>query len=135
MPLHPITQFLERNPAPQVRDWLLDILNRPKPEVRSLPIMPSFNFGKRDSLMELRPRHLTQVEEIGVREHYVRSAMQDYMEANYDRLFGPLRRPKSRETPIDAFRKRLMIFRLLDLIELRREEIAANVLPGRLFKK
>ena len=32
--------------------------------------------------------------------------------------------------PSDRFRKQLMIHRLLDLIQLRRKEIAANVLPG-----
>jgi hypothetical protein len=133
-PQHPIAEFLERNPAPQVREWLSNILNRPKPEVRTLPTMPSSNFEKRDSLMELRPRHLCWVEEIGIREHYDRSVMQNYMEANYNRMFGPLR-PKARATPMDAFYKKLMIFRLLDLIELRREEIAANVLPGGLHRE
>ena len=45
--------------------------------------------------LELAQR-LVWVEEIGVSEHYDRSEMHDYMMEHYDRLFGPLRRPKSK---------------------------------------
>lgn len=89
-------------------------------------------FSKRRSLTELRPRHLEWVEEIGIRPDYDRDEMRDYMMMNYDAMFGPLRRPKSQAVPSDTFRKGMMVARLLSLIELRREEIAANVLPGNL---
>lgn len=94
------------------------------------PTMPTRNFGPRQSLTELRPRHLEWVEEIGIRPDYDRSEMYDYMMFHYDRMFGPLRRPRSKAVPSDTWRKGMMVSRLLSLIELRREEVAANVLPG-----
>ena len=94
------------------------------------PTMPARNFGPRRDFMELRSRHLDQVEKIGIRPTFDRAQKHEYFMANYDRLFGPLRRPKSAEVPSNTFRKGLMISQLLSLIELRREEIAANVLPG-----
>jgi hypothetical protein len=74
--------------------------------------------------MHLRPRHLLWVEELGVRDHYDRAGMHDHMCEHYDALFGPLRRPKSKEVPSDRFRKSWMIGNLLDLVEARRAEIA-----------
>jgi hypothetical protein len=45
------------------------------------------------------------------------------MVMHYNSLFGSLR-PKSKETPMDAFRKSWMVSRLLDLAEGRRDEYA-----------
>jgi hypothetical protein len=70
------------------------------------------------------------IEELGVRDHYDRKHA--WLMDNYYRLFGPLRRSKAKEVPSDQWRKDSMIHRLLNLIELRREEIAANVWPNEL---
>jgi hypothetical protein len=93
------------------------------PSERKHPEMLPFT-RKRESLMQLRPRHLVWVEELGIREHYDRAGMHEYMCAHYDALFGPLRRPKSEEVPSDRFRKSWMIGNLLDLVEARRAVIA-----------
>jgi hypothetical protein len=101
----------------------LDRVLNARPQEKRIPEMPPFT-RERESLMQLRPRHLIWVEEIGISETYDRGEMHDYMMENYDRLFGPLRRPKSREVPSDQFRKSVMISTLLDLAESRREEYA-----------
>jgi hypothetical protein len=101
----------------------------PKQRLRK---MPTYNFGPRREFTELRPRHLTMIEELGVRDHYDRKETHAWLMDNYYRLFGPLRRSKTKELPSDQWRKDSMIHRLLNLIELRREEIAANVWPNRL---
>jgi hypothetical protein len=86
--------------------------------------MPTFNFGKRESLTELRPRHLLLVEELGLALRYSRSRTHRRMIANYDELFGPLRDREGEAQPSDAFRKELMVRELLDLIDMRRAEIS-----------
>ena len=88
--------------------------------------MPAFDWRPRKSLNELRPRHLHMVEEYGIAETYDRDALADHFMANWYRLFGPLRRSKAREVPSDQIRKGLMISRLLDLVEMRRSEYAAE---------
>ncbi len=93
------------------------------------PTMPPFDRVRRD-FMQLMPRHLDQVEERAVEDYYDREILGEYFLLNWNRMFGTLRKSKAKEVPSDTFRKQLMIHRLLDLIELRREEIAANVLPG-----
>jgi hypothetical protein len=94
--------------------------------------MPPFNFLKRNGLMELRAGRFVRVEEFGIRKNYDREETREWLLSNYDRLFGPLRRPKSREVPADVWRKSWMVSILVDT---RRAEIAANVLPGGLHKK
>jgi hypothetical protein len=92
---------------------------------RKRPVMPTFNFGPREELTELRPRHLLMVEEHGFEEHgYDRDYLREYFTVNSYRLFGPLRKSKALEMPSDQFRKELMITGLLNLIEMRREEYA-----------
>jgi hypothetical protein len=121
-----LTEFVAtHNLAPQQLEWAQRILNSPKPEKRAHP-MQTFNFGKRTSLMELRPRHLVWVEEIGITESYDRSEMHDYFMENYSSLFGSLRRRKVDEVPSDRLRKSVMISRLLDMAETRRDEYAAE---------
>jgi hypothetical protein len=91
---------------------------------RQWPTMPSFDWGPRKTLTDLRPRHLHMVEEYGFRRDYDRDALGDYFLANWCRLFGALRKSKALEVPSDQIRKRLMVSRLLDLIEMRRAEYA-----------
>lgn len=91
---------------------------------RQRPQMPTFDWGPRKALTELRPRHLHMVEEYGLRRDYDRDALSEYFLANWNRLFGTLRKSKAREVPSDQFRKGLMVSRLLDLIEMRRAEYA-----------
>jgi hypothetical protein len=64
------------------------------------------------------------VEEYGLEKHgYDRTKTRDYFLENYDKLFGRLR-PKAKEVPSDEFRKYLMVFQLLHLIDGRRAEYA-----------
>jgi hypothetical protein len=55
--------------------------------------------------------------------HYDRSSQHDFLMLHWDRLFGPLRVPKSREVPSDQFRRQWMLGDMLDLVEARRVEI------------
>jgi hypothetical protein len=87
--------------------------------------MPAFG-RKRESFMQLRDRHLQWVEELGIRKYYDRSTMQDFFVENYDRYFGCLRRSKAKAVPSDLLRKEIMISMLLDLVDGRRAEYAAE---------
>jgi len=93
---------------------------------RQRPTMPTFDWGPRKTLTELRPRHLHMVEEYGFRRDYDRDALREYFLANWYRLFGALRKSKKLEVPSDSLRKEIMVSRLLDLIEMRRAEYAAE---------
>jgi hypothetical protein len=77
--------------------------------------------AKRESLTQLTHRHLEKIDRIARRPEFDRASYQTYMTANYDTLFGPLRRPKAQETPFDqTWRKPMMVGLLLDKIEERR---------------
>jgi len=95
-------------------------------QVKPRPKMPTFNFGCRKEFTELRPRHLLMVEEYGFGSdsEYNRDELREYFLANWNRLFGTLRKSKAKEVPSDRIRKELMISRLLDLIDMRRAEYA-----------
>jgi hypothetical protein len=79
--------------------------------------------AKRTSLMQLRPRHLATVEHIAKRKHYNSIDQHDFMLENYNRIFGAPLRPASKAVPSDELRKSLMIFRLLSMVQERRDEI------------
>jgi hypothetical protein len=98
---------------------------------RPRPVMPTFNFGPRKELTELRPRHLLMIEEYGIAETYNRDELGRYLLGNWNRLFGTLRRSKAMEVPSDQFRKELMISRLLDLIEMNVRQDQSNPNPVR----
>lgn len=67
------------------------------------------------------------VEEHGFEEYgYNRDDLREYFLANWNRLFGTLRKSKAVEVPSDAHRKEIMIAQLLALIEMRRDEYAAE---------
>jgi hypothetical protein len=93
---------------------------------RPRPVMPTFNFGPRKEFTELRPRHLHVVEEYGIAETYNRNELGQYFVTNWNRLFGTLRRSEAMEVPSDLGRKERMISRLLNLIEMRRDEYSAE---------
>ena len=87
--------------------------------------MPAFG-RKRESFMQLRDKHLLWVEELGIRETYNRSHMQDFFVVNYDLYFPPLRGSKAKAVPSDFLRKEIMISMLMDLVDGRRAEYAAE---------
>jgi hypothetical protein len=88
------------------------------------PVMPSFR-RRREHFTQLRDRHLIWVEELGSsKEPYDREYWRDYFMSNWNRLFPLLRRRKVDEVPSDQFRKSCMISELLDLVEMRRAELA-----------
>jgi hypothetical protein len=108
---------------PEVSTMIINRWRRSKgPKPRAT--MPTYNFGSRKSLTELRPRMLAMVEEYGFGPDYDRDELRHYFSNNWYRLFGPLRKSKALEVPSDQLRKGLMISQLLDLIETRRAEYA-----------
>jgi hypothetical protein len=100
-------------------------------EPKKRPKMPPFN-SPRESLMQLRNRHLDVIRDYGCEDTYDRREVEAYFMANYNKLFGPLRRSKAKEIPSDELRKSLLITQLLNLIELRREENALGAWPNEL---
>jgi hypothetical protein len=113
----PIDLFEQLIAAPSHEDRLV-VMERFKASRAHLPrqrsTMPTFDWGPRKALTELRPRHLHMVEEYGFRREYDRDAVGEYFLANWYRLFGALRKSKVREVPSDQLRKELMVARLLD---------------------
>lgn len=87
--------------------------------------------AKRDSLMELRWRHLDHV------DHMARSGEPlDKIQADLsapwfsERFFGPLRSRRRDRVPSDAVRRLIMSWQLVDLVEERRAELAAMPKPS-----
>jgi hypothetical protein len=94
-------------------------LPRPRPQ------MPAFGRG-RESLTQLRDRHLLMVEEHGIAKHYDSNGLYAYFLTNWNRLFGSIRKSRALEVPSDHLRKEIMAAQLLNLIEMRRAEYAAE---------
>jgi hypothetical protein len=92
-------------------------------QVKPRPKMHTFNMPRKH-FMQLRDRHLHMVEEYGFQREYNRDELRKYFLANYQRLFGMLRKSKALEVPSDQLRKELMVEQLLELIEMRRAEYA-----------
>ena len=86
-------------------------------QVKPRPKMHTFNFGRRTHFMELRPRHLLMVEEYGFGPDYDRAELRTYFLANWNRLFGTIRKSKAHEVPSDQLRKELMVEQVLELID------------------
>jgi hypothetical protein len=61
-------------------------------QVKPRPKMPPYN-SPRESLMQLRDRHLGWIDDLGHREKYNRSNMHSYMMEHYDSMFGHGVRP------------------------------------------
>jgi hypothetical protein len=87
--------------------------------------MPVINFGRRESLTELRPRHLLFVEEAALNESFNQSKLHDWFFKNWTKLFGSstIRYRKADEQPSDQMRKHFMVAHLLELISMRRGQI------------
>jgi hypothetical protein len=115
---------LEAAPSDEARSEILEKRAAARAHLpKEYPVMPAYNFGPLKSFTELRPRHLLMVEEHGFEKHgYNRDAVRDYLLKNYNRLFGTLRKSKALEVASDQIRKELIVHRLLELIEGRRQE-------------
>jgi hypothetical protein len=85
--------------------------------------------SKRESLTQLRHRHLEKIDRIARRAHYDRAGYQEYLVEHYDRLFGALRGSKAKEVPSDQFRKWWMIGMLLDRVDARRAYFKRRGIP------
>jgi hypothetical protein len=90
------------------------------------PEMPAFNFGARQSLYELRPSALVLVEEHGYVTEPSLDVLRDHFLANYDKVFGRFRRRGDHEVPSDQLKKSILVERLVELIDQRRLEYAAE---------
>jgi len=76
----------------------LDVLERHKAASahlpRQRPTMPTFDWGPRKALTELRPRHLHMVEEYGFRRDYDRDVLGEYFTAIGISYSEPFENPK-----------------------------------------
>jgi hypothetical protein len=100
-------------------------------EPKQRPKMPAFHTP-RQSLIQLNNRHLDVIRDYGCEDTYDRGEVEAYFIANYNKLFGSIRRSKAKEVPSDELREGLLVTQLLNLIELRREENAAGAWPNEL---
>ena len=89
------------------------------------PEMPVWD-NKRRTFMQLMPCHLEWVEELALRDNYNRSVMLDFFCERYHTYFPYLRGSKAKDVPADEFNRVLMVSRLLDLVDARRAEYAAD---------
>jgi hypothetical protein len=80
--------------------------------------MPPFT-DHRESLMQLRPRHLSQIATLANIESLSISQLRHQLVEHYDYFFGPLR---AEEVPSDiSIRKPWVVGMLIDLIQARRD--------------
>jgi hypothetical protein len=86
---------------------------------------PRKKYPRRESVMELRPRHLDMVERLARRRHYERDSDYDFILDRWNSIFGPLRNGKP-DVPSDKLRKSIMLTRLLDTVDERRAELEAD---------
>ena len=81
--------------------------------------------AKRESLMELRWRHLDHVDSMA-RGNASRAELRKTLCNNFEHFFGPLRRRRTDEVPSDKLRQNFMVFAILDLVDERRAELLAE---------
>lgn len=91
-------------------------------QIKPRPVMPHPD-KKRASLMELRPRHLATAEHIARRKHYDRRSQHEFMMLKWNSIFGGGLRSKAKTVPSDELRKSLMVSGILDIVEMRREQL------------
>ena len=78
--------------------------------------------AKRESLMELRWRHLDHVDSMA-RGNLTRAALRNTLRKNYEHFFGRLRKRRRDEVPSDELRKDWMVLQIVDLVAGRRAEL------------
>jgi len=78
--------------------------------------------AKRDSLMELRWRHLDQVDSMARGDSSLDELYATLLK-NFEHFYGPLRKRKRDEVPSDATRRAIMIMQIVNLVEERRAEL------------
>ena len=81
--------------------------------------------AKRESLCQLRWRHLDSVDSLA-RGNSTRAELRETLCNNFEHFFGRLRRRRRDEVPSDKLRQNFMVFAILDLVEARRAELAAE---------
>jgi|SRR5882724_9683947 len=85
--------------------------------------------AKRDSLCELRWRHLDQVDSAARSNESVDDIVRS-LRAGFEHFFPPIRKRKRDWVPSDELRKDIMVHNLGRLIAERREELAAMPQPS-----
>jgi hypothetical protein len=78
--------------------------------------------AKRESLMELRWRHLDHVDSMA-RGNSSLADLRQTLRKNYEHFFGRLRKRRRDEVPSDALRKDWMVLQIVDLVEQRRADL------------
>jgi hypothetical protein len=95
-----LTDAMSRNDEEAGRRALHRFSRARSKQVKPRPEMETFN-RPRKPFMQLRDRHLHMVEEYGFQREYNRDELRKYFLANYQRLFGMLRKSKALEVPSD----------------------------------
>jgi len=106
-------ELLERVLNPPVERELAD----------RIPLYPP-KTAKRESLCELRWRHLDHVDDIARRDT-PRAETMKVLLRNYEWFYGPLRKRRRDAVPSDQLRKFFVVSNILDQVDARRAEIEA----------
>src|SRR5882672_6691066 len=85
--------------------------------------------AKRDSLCELRWRHLDQVDSMA-RGNETLDELYAVLLKNFEHFYGRLRKRRRDEVPSDALRREIMVMNIINLVEERRAEIEAMPKPS-----
>lgn len=97
------------------------IASRPKTPAHIPPLYPP-RWAKRESLMELRWKHLDHVDDMASRE-FDRAETFRILRNNYEHFYGRLRKLRRDEVPSDEQRKDRIVNAILDIVEARRAQI------------
>ena len=119
---HSIEAFLQTmSPNDPRREMLERCMNPPAERelANQLPLYPS-RKAKRESLCQLRWKHLQHVDSMACDPDYNRSELHDKLLGNFDYFFGRLRRRRRDEVPSDQLRRCLMVSQILDQVDARR---------------
>jgi hypothetical protein len=106
----------------ELLERVLKGLNSPEPERRladRIPLYPS-RRAKRESLCQLRWRHLQSVTAMARDPDYDRDETMAKLLGNYEWFFGRLRFRRRDEVPSDSLRKFFIVSAILDQVDARR---------------
>jgi hypothetical protein len=78
--------------------------------------------AKRESLMQLRWRHLDHVQTMAVSDATI-PELQAHLTQNFDWFFGPIRKRKRDRVPSDATREMIMVWQILNRVQERRNDV------------